>query len=78
MINWERWGNAPLLEHKGHRAITGDAYLQKIGDVWVMFYFGAHWEQRQGAGMEHLCLLVRFGELDRLDRRRPCKTLRRL
>ena len=28
--------------------------------------------------MYYLCLLVRFGELDRLDRRRPCKTLRRL
>ena len=47
MVNWKRWGAEPLLEH-GPKGITGDAYLQKIGDVWVMFYFGAFWESRPG------------------------------
>jgi len=29
--------------------ITGDGVIQKIGDVWVMFYFGAFWEGRKDA-----------------------------
>lgn len=48
MVCWKRWGAEPLLEH-GPKGITGDAYLQKIGDVWVMFYFGAFWKSRSGA-----------------------------
>ena len=47
MVNWKRWGTEPLLSH-GPVGITGDAYIQKIGDVWVMFYFGAFWESRPG------------------------------
>lgn len=47
MVTWKRYGTEPLLEH-GPKGITGDAYLQKIGDVWVMFYFGAFWESRPG------------------------------
>ena len=27
--------------------ITGDAIIQKIDSVWVMFYFGAFWEGRK-------------------------------
>lgn len=45
MVNWKRYGTEPLLEH-GKKGITGDAYLQKIGDVWVMFYFGVSWKGR--------------------------------
>ena len=29
--------------------ITGDAVIQKMGDLYVMFYFGAFWEDRKGA-----------------------------
>lgn len=47
MVNWERWGGEPLLSH-GPVGITGDAYIQKINDLWVMFYFGAFWEDRPG------------------------------
>ena len=39
MVNWKRYEGNPVLDHQ--RGITGDAYIQKIGDVWVMFYFGA-------------------------------------
>ncbi len=46
MVHWKRWGKDPLLNH--HAGITGDAYIQKIGDVWVMFYFGAFWKERPG------------------------------
>lgn len=43
MVHWKRYGKDPLLDHG--KGITGDAYLQKIGDVWVMFYFGAFWNK---------------------------------
>ena len=41
MEHWQRLGKDPVLDH--HKGITGDAYLQKIGKVWVMFYFGCRW-----------------------------------
>ncbi len=45
MVNWKRYGNQPLLNH--HKGITGDAVIQKIGDVFVMFYFRAYWPEGQ-------------------------------
>jgi predicted GH43/DUF377 family glycosyl hydrolase len=45
MINWQRYQTDPVVHHK--IGITGDAVIQKIGDVWVMFYFGAFWEGRK-------------------------------
>ena len=44
MINWKRYQTDPVVHHK--IGITGDGVIQKIGDVWVMFYFGAFWEGR--------------------------------
>jgi predicted GH43/DUF377 family glycosyl hydrolase len=44
MINWDRYQTDPVVHHK--IGITGDGVIQKIGDVWVMFYFGAFWEGR--------------------------------
>jgi predicted GH43/DUF377 family glycosyl hydrolase len=41
MKTWKRYGKKPLLNH--HRGITGDAFIQRINDTWVMFYFGAFW-----------------------------------
>lgn len=41
MVHWKRYGTEPLLDHGKY--ITGDAYIQKIGDVYVMFYFGCGW-----------------------------------
>ncbi len=45
MINWQRYQTNPVVHHK--IGITGDGVIQKIGDVWVMFYFGAFWENRK-------------------------------
>ncbi|TMI64573.1 MAG: glycosylase [Bacteroidetes bacterium] len=45
MINWQRYQIDPVVHHK--IGITGDGVIQKIGDVWVMFYFGAFWEERK-------------------------------
>lgn len=43
MVDWERFGEDPVLDHKA--GITGDAYLQRMGDLWVMFYFGFNWNE---------------------------------
>lgn len=45
MINWDRYQTDPVVHHK--IGITGDGVIQKIGDVWVLFYFGAFWEGRK-------------------------------
>ncbi len=50
---WTRYKNNPLLDH--NIGITGDPYLQKIGDVWVMFYFGAFWKDKGGAFNRFAC-----------------------
>ncbi|MDR2937743.1 MAG: glycosylase [Prevotellaceae bacterium] len=42
MVNWKRYRREPVMAHS--QGITGDAMIQKIGDVYVMFYFGAFWE----------------------------------
>lgn len=47
MVHWKRFQNDPVVHHPV--GITGDPVIQKIGDVWVMFYFGAFWQDRKGA-----------------------------
>ena len=42
MVNWKRFGKEPVIDHQ--TGISGDAFITKIGDVWVMFYFGAFWK----------------------------------
>jgi predicted GH43/DUF377 family glycosyl hydrolase len=42
MLHWKRFGKDPVLNHGD--GITGDPYIQKISDVYVMFYFGAFWK----------------------------------
>ncbi|WP_432714481.1 glycosylase [Pedobacter sp.] len=46
MTTWKRLGTEPVVHHPV--GITGDAVIQKIGDAWVMFYFGAFWQDRKG------------------------------
>lgn len=48
MVEWKRLGKDPVLNH--HKGITGDPQVQKMGDVWVMFYFGAFWPTGQSDG----------------------------
>ncbi|WP_229379502.1 glycosylase [Fibrella forsythiae] len=47
MLNWQRFNKEPVLMHPA--GITGDAVLQQIDGLWVMFYFGAFWQDREGA-----------------------------
>lgn len=42
MIHWQRWGEAPLITRG--KGICGDAQIVKMGDLYVMFYFGAFWK----------------------------------
>lgn len=53
MTTWHRFLKDPVINH--HRGISGDAFLQKIGDLWVMFYFGAFWKDRPDAFNRFAC-----------------------
>jgi predicted GH43/DUF377 family glycosyl hydrolase len=41
MKQWYRYGAEPVIDNG--KGISGDPQITKIGDVWVMFYFGAGW-----------------------------------
>jgi len=49
MVHWKRYGADSVVANGEDKqnGITGDPQLVKIGDLWVMFYFGAFW--RPGA-----------------------------
>src|SRR5690606_39718065 len=53
MVNWKRYKTNPVVHHPA--GITGDPYIQKIGDVYVMFYFGAFWQDRKGGYNRFAC-----------------------
>ena len=53
MINWKRLGSDPVMHHK--IGITGDSVIQKVKYVWVMFYFGAFWDDRKDAFNRFAC-----------------------
>lgn len=46
MLTWKRFNPDPVVHHPA--GITGDGVIQKIGDIYVMFYFGAFWKDRKG------------------------------
>lgn len=41
MKKWKRYAGNPVFAHEVEGTITGDAHIQKMGDVYVMFYFSA-------------------------------------
>lgn len=41
MKRWKRYAGNPVFAHEVDGTITGDAHIQKMGDVYVMFYFSA-------------------------------------
>ena len=49
MVRWRRVGDGAAIDDSAGRdfAISGDPMVQRIGDLWVMFYFGCGW--RDGA-----------------------------
>lgn len=44
MKHWKRYPHNPVFTHE--EGITGDAHIQKMGDVYVMFYFSAFRQDR--------------------------------
>ncbi|MFO0888968.1 MAG: hypothetical protein U0790_07445 [Isosphaeraceae bacterium] len=42
MVRWKRIGAGPVIDNQ--KGISGDPQLARIGDTWVMFYFGAFWK----------------------------------
>jgi len=53
MVDWKRTPPEPLVHHS--MGITGDPVIQKIGEIWVMFYFGAFWEGRKDGFNRFAC-----------------------
>jgi predicted GH43/DUF377 family glycosyl hydrolase len=44
MVSWKRFGEEPVIDHQ--TGISGDAFITRIDDLWVMFYFGAFWKPK--------------------------------
>jgi predicted GH43/DUF377 family glycosyl hydrolase len=53
MLHWQRYIQEPVMHHP--LGITADAVIQKIDDVWVMFYYGAYWQGRKDAFNRFAC-----------------------
>lgn len=53
MVNWKRFMKDPVLDH--HTGITGDPHIEKIGNIYVMFYFGAFYKGIKGASNHFAC-----------------------
>ena len=48
MTSWRRYGTSSVVVNGEAKknGISGDPQIVKIGNVWVMFYFGAGWQPR--------------------------------
>ena len=42
MVHWSRYGEGPVVDNE--KGISGDPQVVRMGDAWVMFYFGAGWK----------------------------------
>lgn len=71
MVHWKRYLQEPVVHHV--QGITGDPFIQKIGDIWVMFYFGAFWKDKGGAFDRFACSydLVHWTDWDGDDLIKP-------
>lgn len=43
MVHWTRYGAEPAIDNGS--GISGDPQIVRIGDLWVMFYFGFLWKE---------------------------------
>lgn len=43
MVHWTRFGDGPVIDNGN--GISGDPQIVRMGDLWVMFYFGAGWKR---------------------------------
>lgn len=42
MVHWQYYGQEPVIDNG--KGISGDPQIVRMGDLWVMFYFGAGWQ----------------------------------
>ena len=55
MVDWRRYGAGPVVANgvPGEAFyISGDPMVRKIGDLWVMFYFGCGWRPGEKGSFE--------------------------
>ncbi len=47
MLHWRRKGDSPVIDNgdPDKYALSGDPMIRRIGDLWVMFYFGYKWKE---------------------------------
>ena len=43
MLTWKRFQQDPVITK--YRGICGDAQIARFNDIYIMFYFGAHWKE---------------------------------
>ena len=48
MVHWTRFGAEPIIDNG--TGISGDPQVVRLGDLWVMFYFGAGWKPAGAVG----------------------------
>jgi len=48
MVHWQRYGPDPVVANgeEKRNGMSGDPQIVRVGDVWVMFYFGAGWKPK--------------------------------
>jgi predicted GH43/DUF377 family glycosyl hydrolase len=48
LVNWKRYGPNHVLGNgeEKRNGMSGDPQLVRMGDLWVMFYFGAGWKPK--------------------------------
>lgn len=48
MVHWQRYGTNSVVVNGEvkQRGISGDPQIVRMGDLWVMFYFGAGWRPK--------------------------------
>jgi len=44
MVHWTRHGDGPVIDNG--KGISGDPQVVRMGEVWVMYYFGHAWKPR--------------------------------
>jgi len=44
MRHWRRFGKEPVIDNG--KGISGDPQIVRLGDIWVMHYFGAFWRPK--------------------------------
>lgn len=54
MRSWRRVGKEPCVANEGalDHGLVGDPMVRKIGDTFVMFYFGYNWDRKGGSAFE--------------------------